>query len=504
MLHIIRKNQQFLMTLIVILTIVSFIWFYNRTNPSQFGSNDVAEVYGRVVQRADIDRQKRSYQLAMALGLTDFMREIGGLGANEETSLSDYILNLFVIQHQAQELGIRPSDHAVLDSIKALAPFQTDGVFDSVKYAAFVQEQLSPRGFTERQLEDLIRDALCVEALHRVITSPVALGEEEVRRAARIYQPVMAQVLRFDREKFMKEASVTPEEVAVFYGKNKAGLKTGETRSISYVALELPSAQQELSGKERTTALQKLADEAVAAGKSLHEGVAHGLDFSQSAEKVALHPKKVLSLQRDGSQNGKDSGLSPVLVEGAFRMQKSGEISEVIQDGNTFFLFTVDALSPARQLELAEVTEKITAFLKAEKASKASSEAAAKSLQQIRASLTAGKSFAEAAKLAGVKTEPIRNIAPSDPKNSEEQQALTGATLGLKEGELGELQPAPWGSFALYLEKREALTDLQWKDHQATLSKKLLNNDQELIFQEWLQASRAAAQIKVLGGRKDS
>jgi hypothetical protein len=503
MLHIIRKNHQILMLIIVIVTIIGFAAMYTHGNPSQFGSNDVAEVYGSVVQRADIDRQARSYQLAMALGLTDYMRALGALEGSEENSLSNYLLNLLVIQHQALELGIRPSDNAVLEAIKALPPFQTDGVFDSVKYATFVQEQLSPRGFTERQLEDLIRDSLRVEALHRVIASPVAIGEEEVRRAARLYQPITAEVLYFDREKFVKEASVTPEEVAALYAKNKAGLKTGETRSLSYVALELPAAEQKLTGKEHTAALQKLADEAVAAGKAVREGIARGLNFSQSAEKATLHPKKALSLQRDGSQNGKDSGLSPAVVEGVFRMKKSGEISDVVQEGNTFFLFTVETISPSRQLELAEVTEKITAFLKSEKAAKASLEAATKSLQQIRAALSTGKSFADAVKPTGVKTEAINNLSPSEPK-TEEQQTLAGATLPLKERELSQLQPAPWGAFAVYLEKRAALTEAQWKDHQATLSQKLLSNDQELIFREWLQSSRAAAQIKILRGKKGS
>ena len=160
---------------------------------------------------------------------------------------------------------------------------------------------------------------------------------------------------------------------------------------------------------------------------------------------------------------------------------------------------TVEGVTPSHLLQLAEVSERITKLLKEEKATKALAESASKAVEKIRAAMTAGKSFAEAVKEAGVKTQQITGVTPSDTKASQEQQGLASATLGLKEGELGPLQPAPWGAFAAYLEKRAPLTDAQWNEHRAALAKTLLTNEQELIFQEWLRASRGTAQIKMLG-----
>ena len=137
--------------------------------------------------------------------------------------------------------------------------------------------------------------------------------------------------------------------------------------------------------------------------------------------------------------------------------------------------------------------------MKQQKATKLLAEAASKSLEKIRADMTAGKSFADAAKAAGVKLMPLEGVTPSDQKISQEQQALASATLGLKDGQLGSLQPAPWGAFAMYLEKRTPLTDAQWKEHQAALSKTILSNEQDLLFMDWLRSSRSAAQIKMLG-----
>jgi peptidyl-prolyl cis-trans isomerase D len=496
----IRKNHQFLMLVIVILTILGFIGLYIRANPSQFGTNDVLSIYGRVVQRAEIDSQVRSYRLALALGLTDFVSDLGGLGEDENISLNNYLLNLLLIEHQSTELGIRPSDDQVLAMIKSLAPLQTDGAFDPAKYTSFVQDQLAPRGLTERQMEDIVRDSIRVKELKAIITSPVAIGEGEVQMAARIYQPVTAQVIHFDLEKYLKDSSVTPEEISAFYEKNREGLKAPETRSISYVVFELPEQDQKLEGKDRANALQKLADQAVGVAKSIHDGISQGSDFATIAGKQSLQAQKADSIQRDGTQKGKESGLPEALVNGAFRLQRIGDISDLIQDGGSFYIVTLDSVSPAHQLELAEVADRIETHLKSQKASKVAEEAADKALSGIRTALNAGKNFTDAVKGVGLKVDPLVNIVPSDPKNNEEQQAFTQATLSLKDGELGQLEPAPWGYFAVYLQKRSPLTESEWKEHQNDISKKLLTKDQDLLFSEWLHTSLGTAQIKMLPG----
>jgi len=500
MLTVIRKNQQVLMLIIAILTIIAFIWLYNPTDKfRKFGSNDVISIYGRVIQQAEIDRMARGYRLALALGLTDFVRDLGGMGADEAVSYSDFIINLLVVQHQAPELGIRPSDEAVANVIKSLPALQTDGVFDPAKYAAFLQEQLGPNGFSELQMEEIIRDSLKVKELHRVIVSTVAIGEGEVREAARIYQPIDAQIVKFDRDAYLKSANVTSEEVATFYSKNKAGLQSREARDVTYVAFDLPATQQKLTGKELAAAQQRLAEQAEQAVKAIRDGISKGSDFSKAATTVAQHPKKVGALERDGSVKGKDSGVPASVATAAFRLQKKGELSDIIQDGNSFYIISVDGVTPAHQLELSEVGDKIASLLKQQRASQAATLAATKGIDQIRAAMASGKSFADAVKAAGGTTLSLTGVTPSDTKLTPEQQALASATLSLSEGQLGGLSPAPWGAFAPYLVKRASLTDAQWKEHKAILSSRLLNNERELLFMEWLRSSRAAAQIKMMG-----
>jgi hypothetical protein len=500
MLALLRKNQQILMLIVAILTIVAFIWLYNPTDKfHKFGRNDAFEIYGRIVQQAEVEREARAYGLALGLGLTEFVKDLGGLGSDERASVSDFILNVAVIRHEAPLLGIGVTDDQVAGVIKGLPLFRTGGAFDPAKYAAFLQEQLGPKGFTERQLEEIVRDSVRTATLRRVITSPVAVGEAQVREAARIYQPVTAQILRFESDAFAKSAEVKPEEVSAFYERNKKGLVAPETRDIAFVTFELPAPAQKLEGKDRAAALQKLADQADAAGKAIRAELAKGADFAKAAAKASLQARKSAAVERDGTSKEKDAGLPEGVVSGAYRLQKKGDVSELIQDGNTFYLVTVEGSFPARQLALAEVTEKITNLLKRQKATQAAAAAASKSLEQIRAAMASGKSFADAAKAAGVKTQQAGPVNPSDSKLTPEQQAVVSSTLGLKEGELSQLQPAPWGAMAVWLQKREPLTDAQWKEHREALAGTILDNERELLFQEWLRTARGAAQLRILG-----
>lgn len=500
MLAVLRKNQQVLMLIIAILTIIAFIWLYNRTNLEKVGSNDVASLYGRVVQRAEIDHEARGFGLALALGLTDFVKDLGGLGADEQASMSDFIINLLVVRHEAPALGIRASDEQVADVIKGLASFQNDGKFDPAKYSAFLQEQLAPKGFTERQLEGIVRDAISVRELRRVITSPVAVGEAQTRDAARIHQAVTAQVIRFDADSKTNSVTATPEEISAFYESNKRGLIAPETRDIAYVSFELPADQQKLEGKDRAIALQKLADKADQAAKALAADLAKGSSFSKAASAASLQPKSVPAVSRDGFSKEKDAGLPAVVVEGAYRLQKQAFLSELIQDGNSFYLVLVEGNTPARQLSLQEVSDKIAPLLRRQKAAKAMADNAGKSLEQVRAALKEGKTIADALKAAGLKSQQVGPATPDDRKQPQEQQAFLSATLGLKEGELGALQPAPFGAFAIYLVKRDPLTDAQWKQYGHELSELILGNQRDLLFQEWLRSARAGAAIKILGG----
>ena len=186
MINILRKNQRVLMLVIAVLTIIAFIWLYNPANTAELGANRVATIYGRTLSQADIEREVKSFQLALALGQFRLLENLGAMTQDENRALEQFIWHRLVMQHQAKELGIEPTDSQIAYQIKSLLALQTDGQFDSGKYKTFVLEQLGPRGFTELQLENLIRDALRFERVKAIVSAPVAVSEAEILDAARL------------------------------------------------------------------------------------------------------------------------------------------------------------------------------------------------------------------------------------------------------------------------------------------------------------------------------
>ena len=131
MIHIFRKNQRVMMLVVAILTIIAFIWLYNPDTKSRnVGPDSVGKIYGRNLTQADIDREIRNYGLALTMGQLDLISSLGGTAENENVALSEFIWNLQVLQHQAKELGVHPTDMQVADRIKTLPVFSTDGQFD--------------------------------------------------------------------------------------------------------------------------------------------------------------------------------------------------------------------------------------------------------------------------------------------------------------------------------------------------------------------------------------
>ncbi|HLB33392.1 MAG TPA: SurA N-terminal domain-containing protein [Chthoniobacterales bacterium] len=503
MLSAIRKNQYSLTLIIVILTIVAFIWLYNRTNLSQVGTNDVARVYGKILQKAQIEQLAREYQLAIALGMTDFVRDLGGFSENEEQAMSEFIFNDLVIHHESPRLGIVPSDEAIASVIRSLPPFQNHGVFDPVKYESFVKERLGPRGFTERHLEEMVHDALCLKQLRSLITSPIAVSEAQVREASRIYQQVTAQILHFDRNTYLKMVkTISPEEKKAYYEKNKTNFRSDEQRAINYVLFEFSPLQQKLQGKERIHAMQQLSDAAVALKQKSEEGMKEGKrlekiavengfkvvttsDFNRQGEEAVVFDQK--KRKQEVEKNKKI--VPPALLPAAFKLTNIGDISEVVQVGQSFYVFSLARVAPSHSLEFSQVESQVETLLREEQTELKMQEAANKTVKAIHEAMKAGKSFADAVKGVGMTTELLTGMSPSDAaikKATPQQRAFLNLTLGLKEGELSDVRHIPSGDFALYLQSRAPLSQEDWNTHHSEIEQGLLDQQRQLLFVEWL------------------
>lgn len=517
MLSAIRKNQHSLTFLIVLLTIISFIWLYNRTNLSQVGTNDVGLMYGNVLQRATVEREARIYRLGLALGLTDLVRDMGGFAENEEVAFSSFIFNVLILEHEVKALQIIPTEKEIVAAIQALPLFQNQGIFDPEKYARTMKEELAVRGFTERQLEEVISDSLSLKKLKEVITSPVIVSDAQVREAARVYQPVKAQAILFNTASYLDEAKKNArslEEKKAFYEKNKKLFTTEDQKAVSYIVVTLSAEQQKLEAKERVHAMEQLAERLAVLKTKAKTALQNGKTFEKIAEENNLQAAVTSDFNKQGKgsllpslsqQKNQSSPLPPEFVEAAFKLEKNGDLSEVIQNGSSFYLLTLLHTTPSRVLSFSEAEKKVEQLLQEEQAVQIMRQASTQCVQKIREACAAGKSFSEAVLAAGCKPDALPVLSPekamSSSNLSSTQKEAMLATLPLQSGELSELKYNSLGSFVVYLQERVPLTTTDWEQHREKIEKNFLQQEQDLLFFEWMGKARTNAKITFFDGR---
>ncbi|MCS7008320.1 MAG: peptidylprolyl isomerase, partial [Chthoniobacterales bacterium] len=262
MINVLRRHQRWLLLVIAIVTIVAFAWLYNDTDLRRLGLSRVAEMYGRTIYQPEVDRIVRLYQLAAVLGLDKFLASLSLTASSEQDALNEFIINYFVLRHESEELWIEPTSQQIVEAIRSLPSLQINGTFDRGRYLSFVQEQLAPRGITERQLEQLIRDSLCLDRIWKIVTSPIAVTLADISSALQQYQKTDVIVVKIPPGNATQLADPTEEEIQKYYESNREMFQIPERRVAEVASFTLDAEQRKLEGKSKVEALQELADRA--------------------------------------------------------------------------------------------------------------------------------------------------------------------------------------------------------------------------------------------------
>jgi hypothetical protein len=495
----IRKHQRWLMVLIAFLTIIAFAFLYNTTEMDRVGTNIVARIYDRDVMTVDIDRAIRVYQLALALGQFDLVRDLSGQAQTEDEAANNFIWNLMVLQHEARALGVEPGSQAVVDRIKTLPVFQTGGQFDPLKYADFTQEQLAPRGFTERQLEDVIKDTLRLEAVRSLVQSPAMLLPGEVEPALQRGAPVDVEVLRFDVAKAGRGVEVTDEELQKAYEEKKSELQAPEKRSVRYVALVLTPAERELADKARVAALQKLATATGDLSQALGEGGSLADVAAARSLEVRTSPFFGPGGESEEALADLDGEVVPAAAAVAFRLPASPGHFEIIELGRDgYAVIEVAEVQEARPLTLEEASAGLRAGLTEQKRALAVQEEAAATLAKVREALAGGDTFAGAVKAAQAESETITGLSPFSEDLTPAHRQIAMAVMDQAVGTLGEFVPGAEGGFAVYLAARNEPDAATLAIRRPQIEQGMLQGKQMLLFAQWLVTAREASGLQVL------
>ena len=489
------------MILVTIIVIIAFVWLYDPTTRSPGrGPNDaVAQIYDRPVSVADFQRGARKLQICQELGLFELLTSLTTDARNQNQQIANFVFNGLVIRHEAEALGLTPSDDEIVDAIKALPAFQTNGAYDSAKYNSFVQ-RLASFGFTAQQIEESVQDDLRLKKLKQLLGSTITAAPSEVRFAfERRNQKSELSYVTLSSEEIAKTIQLTDDELKKAFEERKETLKTDELRKVRFVAFLLSEEQKKLEGKEKAAAMQKLVDRA--------EEFALAMTMPDASfEAVAQKFQVPVSESPEFAQKSppKELGESPQVAAAAFTklsLDQPNSDTIVTPKGDSYVL-QLTGITPARPLAFEEAKPKLLEQLKNERTEELLTLKATEIRNKIEAELKAGKSFAEAATAAGLQAQqmpPFSMIEPGKLDQPGAREMVFGSTQ-LEPGQLSEPVPFSGGRLIFRVEKRHPVDESAFEKEKPILVENLSRFRRESAFEVWLAERRKLANLQTMDG----
>jgi len=263
MIGTIRKHSKWLWLIIIVATIISFVFW--GAGPSRMGGGgsgrggigDLGTVYGHKVT-------PEAFRDAQVEFLLSYWFNSRGEWPDKspnfnEASLEREVYVRVMLFQKAKDLGIHVGDDAVVTAANdMLRSLGRDG--RAVPLDAFVKQILQPKGLTAQDFENYVRLSLVVEQLQQAIglTGELVTPQEAAAAYQRDHRELSAQMVVFSASNYLSSVSATPAAVARFYTNYLAEYRLPDRVQVSYVAFELTNY---LAGAEQKLAKTNLDEQ---------------------------------------------------------------------------------------------------------------------------------------------------------------------------------------------------------------------------------------------------
>ena len=481
--------------IVIAILALPFCLYFVKSDTSQIRSDEFIKMYGRKVTMIEAKHDAGFFQLARVLGVSDLMDGLApGTSADDNQKIVTFVINLIVLRHEAERLGIQPSGAEIVEAVKNFPALQGQSGFDPAKYDQVERGVLPSLGFTDEQLRELARDELCLKRIKEVVASGVSLPESESKsNYEQLYGKNFVSVVRVRSADFLKEIKPSDDDVKKYYEAHKTELKTEEKRKVEFVRLALSDEQKKLKDKERIDVLQKLADRA----NDVSQALLDKGDFRQVADKFQLP----VETTGEFTMSAPDPKLKadPQLNQAAFKLTQQEPNSDPVQAADGFAILHLAGVVEARPLTLDEAKQKIVDQIKNDRSREMAMAKGRKAAETVRNGLKAGQplqfTLEQAGGLKAEKMEPFTVADAADAKNPTEKPKNEAADMMMAKNVSAQLQPGevsdfvPWidGGLIVLMEKREPPDPAKYQQTKATFEERYMKTASEYVFMEWLR-----------------
>ena len=485
------------MVLITVLVIVSFTYFGPGMRGAGGKERVVVTIHGNEITVEDMQRQARRVGVFATLrgeyiqALDPMVAFMGREPGTEAVAKS------FVMDYEADQLGLTATSEERMAALNEIPVFRDrEGNFDPESFNRFKTSVLNPNGFTDADFEQIfLTGEVRAKKLQEIVGSVGALSNSEIReQIIKQRQKTEVSYVAFRRDDFRKDLKVTDEELKKLYEEQKDLFKTPEQRKVRYAAflLPVPADGKPLEGKERTTQLQKLANDAYAFTQELE--TAKG-NFAELAKK---HNATVGETKDFFGPNNVPNELegSDKVGTAAFALTKEKPFSPHISLQKGTYVLELMEIKAPEQRKFEDVRKELEDQIISAKADELARAKASEVKPKLDELIKGGKSFADAAKELGLAVQQMPAFGGNQrPAPGEFDSVIQPAAGKLAPGQITDVLVAPSNNAALiaHVDYRSAVEDKEIEEARPGTVASMQSRARYMLFPNWLaERSRAA------------
>ena len=436
----IRKHSKFVMILLFLLIIPSFIFVGVSQNYFTESSQTVARVDGHDITQQDWDNAHRAESDRLRAQNPNMDAKLLDSAEARYATLEKLVRDRVLVA-AAQKMHLTTTDSELvrtLQEIPAIAALKKpDGSLDAEAYKALVGTQgMTPEGFEANLRKELALN----QVLGSVTATSFTTGAQLKQAMDALYQRREIQVARFDAAAFAPKVQANEADLKAFYKANTGLFKQPEEAAVEYVQLDLAAVAagisvseddlrtyykenaQRLAGPEERRASHILIN----APKGAHaaEREKAKAKAEELLERVRKDPKSFADVAKKESQdpgsapNGGDLGyfghgaMVKPFEEAVFRM-KDGEISDVIESDFGYHIIELTGIKAPKVPSFEEMRPKLEADLRKQQAQRKFAEVAETFTNGVYEQSESLQPIADKLKLSIHKAEHVtRQVAP--------------------------------------------------------------------------------------------
>lgn len=538
-----------LMIVVFVILFISFFFLDTRSVRNMHSGQDILKIAGRTYSDKEFNTLgKGSAQLAYSLGrggdfdLYQFVMALSGNNAASETNPEEkFFTGRMILRQAKEEFGVYPGDEEISDYLRGLRVFAgPDQKFNAETYRNFIEKGMGRLGMTEKDLRELASDVLSFKKINAIIGSGLMANRDAVAKTSALEnQQITGELAKLELAPFKEKIQPTEDEIKKYWEGISDSFTTAPRRKFTYVVITPVAIAEPKVEEEKESIVDAAASDEVkkAAAKKKEEEKAKraedrrknqleldskvddflfkleeqkGAGFEELAKENQWEIKTteffaLTATPKDLDMNLRSSSRGGKAVDQLFQMQETSEpfskISEAIAVGeNQWIVARLDGEEKSRAKTYEEAREEARAQYISEKAAEAMKTAANEAVTKIKTLIGAGKSFAEAAKEAGIPETKAFNAINSSyqPNGANEPQNLFEASRNVDPGAIAEVITEKERAFVLLVTKREILKSADAADRLDSAVSQNTRRNEFNAFSSWITERVEAAKVEQL------